>query len=675
MGYKKWIFPNVDKQLVAELADDCGLDPLLVFIACARGMFDAYEIEQFITKEPEFSDPYDYSGISEAVERINIAIESGEKVLVFGDYDCDGVTATAILVKYLRSRGVDVSYKIPHRLDDGYGISCSAIKQAAEDGVTLIITVDNGINAIKEAEFALSNEIDLIITDHHIPLGEIPNAVAVVDPHLDKGDDYLFCDLCGAGVAFKLVCALEGRNPEEMIFEYGDLVALGTIADVVPLIRENRELVAVGLELINRRKNNGIRALMSASGSKFATSGSVGFTLSPRINAAGRMATADTAVQLLLSESLEDAEYYASLLDRLNSERQETEQKIFEEALLEIEDKKLYDDRVIVVSKFGWHKGVIGIVASKIAERYMKPTIIISENGESSCGSGRSFGSFSLFDAINSCAYLLKKFGGHELAAGVTLSVDDIDEFRKEINKFSADSKMTFAELKIDCRIKPRAFTIDAVKALKSFEPYGANNPTPLFAVTDCKIVDINSLSNGKHIRLKLKKEESLFYAVMFAVSKEDFAYSIGDIVDVAVALDINTYNNTESVSIIVKSIRKSGIDYDAFEDDLIAINDLNNGFKNHNLNKINPSREDIAVVFRFLKQNQNKTADFIENALLNQLNIGKIKISLVALSQLGIINFNNGKYCLNEFTGKADLLSAPVLMKLNSLVKEGGLC
>lgn len=675
MGYKKWVFPNVDKQLVSELADDCGLDPLVVFIACSRGMFDAYEIEQFISKEPEYSDPYDYSGISEAVERINIAIESDEKVLIFGDYDCDGVTATAILVKYLKSRGLNVSYKIPHRLDDGYGISCEAIKEAVDDGVTLIITVDNGINAIKEAEFALEQGIDLIVTDHHIPLGELPNAVAVIDPHLDEGDDYLFCDFCGAGVAFKLINALDNRNPEEIIYEYADLVALGTIADVVPLIRENREIVSLGLELINRRRNYGIKALMQVCGSKFATSNSVGFTLSPRINAAGRMSTADIAVKLLLSESMEDAEYYASLLDRLNNERQETEQRIFEEAIKEIEDKKLYSDKVLVVSKPGWHKGVIGIVASKIAERYMKPTIVISEDGELSCGSGRSFGSFSLFDAINSCAHILKKFGGHELAAGVTLAAEDIDEFRTEINKFSSSNELEFAKLNIDCRIKPRAFTVDAVKALKAFEPYGANNPAPLFAVTECKILDINSLSNGKHIRLKLKKEDSVFYAVLFAVSKEDFSYSVGDVIDVAVALDINTYNNTESVSIIVKAVRKSGVDYEAYENELVMLDKLDNGSLNcSNISAIYPSRDEIAVVFRFLKANPDKTADFIENALLSQLSIGKIKVSLNALCELGIISFKNYKYYLNEFNGKADLMSAPVLVKLNSLVKEGEL-
>ena len=676
MGYKKWVFPNVDKQLVSELADDCGLDPLVVFIACARGMFDPYEIEQFVSKEPELSDPYDYSGIREAVERINIAIESNEKVLVFGDYDCDGVTATAILVRYLKSRGLDVSYKIPHRLDDGYGISCDAIKEAADEGVTLIITVDNGINAIKEAEFAVSLGVDLVITDHHIPLGELPNAVAVIDPHIDEGDDYLFCDLCGAGVAFKLVCALDDRPAEEMIYEYADLVALGTIADVVPMIRENREIVALGLELINRRRNNGIKALMQASGAKFASSGSVGFTLSPRINAAGRMATADIAVKLLLAESFEDAEYYASVLDRLNTERQETEQKIFEEAIKEIEDKQFYNDRVIVVSKPGWHKGVIGIVAAKIAERYSKPTIVISEDGDLSCGSGRSISGFSLFDAISSCAHLLKKFGGHELAAGVTLSCDDIDEFRAEINKFSDKKDIRFAELNIDCRIKPRAFTVDAVKALKVFEPYGANNPVPLFAVTECKILDINLLSNGKHIRLKLRKEESTFFAVMFAVSKEDFSYSVGDTVDVAVTLDINTYNNTESVSVIVKSLRKSFVDYDSFEKDVLAVSSLQNGVlcSSDALN-ILPNRDDIAVVFRYIKSNSGKSAEFVENALLSSLNIGKIKVALYALMELGIISFSEGKYYINEYSGKVDLQSAPILKKINSLVKEGELC
>ena len=483
MNYKRWIFPKVDKTLAVEIADDCGLAPLVVLIACARGLTDPYEIEQFFSKEPDFSDPYEYSGISEAVERINIALEEQEKLIVFGDYDCDGVTSTALLTTYLKKRGADVSFFVPDREKDGYGISVSAIERAAEDGVTLIITVDNGINAVKEVERANELGVDVVITDHHLLQGEVPNAVAVVDPHIDEECDWIFSELCGVGVAFKLVCALDGRPCEEMIYEYADLVALGTIADIVPLKGENRIIVNEGLRLINRRSNMGIRALVETANIKYVTAGNAAFTVCPRINAAGRMANADIAVKLLTADNYEDALYYAGVLDRLNTERQTAEQDIFDSAVKIIEQNGYHRNRVIVVDGCGWHVGVIGIAASKLVERYNKPCIVISSSGEQSVGSGRSIDGFSLFGALTASAHTLVKFGGHELAAGLTVREDEINNFRKAINLYAESMEVPFAKFKIDCRIKPHALTLDAAKALKAFEPYGAGNPTPVFGV------------------------------------------------------------------------------------------------------------------------------------------------------------------------------------------------
>lgn len=669
MNYKKWIFPEIDKQTVSEVAEDCGLDPLVVLIAFARGLTEPYEIEQFIEKEPEFSDPYDLSGMSEAVERINIALESEEKILVFGDYDCDGITATAILVKYLKSKGADVSYRIPDRESEGYGISIKAIEEAFNDGVTLIITVDNGINALKEAERANELGVDLVITDHHLPLGELPDACAVVDPHIDEDCDWIFHDLCGAGVAFKLVCAIESRPPEEMIYEYADLVALGTIGDVMPLKDENRAIVNVGLQMLNRKLNVGVRALTEVASAKYLTAGSVAFTLCPRINAAGRMSTAETALKLLISDSFEDASYYAGCLDRLNAERQRIEQDIFIEACNIIEQKGYNRQRVIVVAGDNWHVGVIGIAASKLTEKYGKPCIVICKNGEKSVGSGRSISGLSLFDAISSCSDMLSKFGGHELAAGLTIDEEKIDEFRIKINEYSKNIPFNFAEVRPDCKIKPRAFTVDAAKALRSLEPFGVGNPVPLFACLESKIIAVYPLAGGKHLRLRLQKDGYSFQALLFNTTPENFEYRVGDVIDVAVNLDVNTYNDQESVSIIIKAIRLSGLDDLSLEKQLELIEKLNgNQLLSADVDYIYPLREDTIKVFRYIQQHKSTKACFIENDLCRDIPLGKITVALKALLELGIISLEEGLYSLAPVTEKYDLESAPILKNLREL-------
>lgn len=670
MNYKKWVFPEVDKQMVAEIADDCRLDPLVVFIALARGLEDPYEIEQFFEKELDFFNPYELSGMSEAVERINIAIEEKEKILVFGDYDCDGVTATALLTTYLKKRGADVDYFVPDRENDGYGISVKAIEKAHEDGVTLIITVDNGINAVNEVERANELSVDVVVTDHHLLQDELPNAVAVVDPHIDGDCDWIFSDLCGVGVAFKLVCALESRPCEEVIYEYADLVALGTIADIVPLVSENRAIVSVGLQLINRRQNLGVKALIEVAGAKFVTAGNAAFTLCPRINAAGRMANADIAVKLLMSENYDDALYYAGCLDRLNAERQQIEQEIFQSACDIIEQNGYHRQRVIVVSGFGWHVGVIGIAASKLVEKYGKPCIVISASGERSVGSGRSIAGFSLFDALSASSSVLVKFGGHELAAGLTVEEEKIDLLRKAINEYASKCEVPFQKIKVDCRLKPRALTLDVAKALKAFEPYGAGNPTPVFGIMESQLVGVQPLANGKHVRLKLRRENTDFGAVMFGVSPEDLPFKVGDLLDLAVTLDVNVYNNTESVSVIVRAFRKSGLDDEDLEKQLSSLekfycNDANIS----DAQNICPTRDDIAVVFRYLRSNDGVLLKRLENDLLSCLPIGKITVSIEALCELKLAEISDGKLKLLPFQGKTDLDSAEILKNLKSMI------
>ncbi len=670
MNYKRWIFPEVDKELAGMLADDCGIDPLSAVIALSRGMSDPYDVEQFFETEPNFGDPYELSGMSEAVDRIHMALDENEKILVFGDYDCDGVTSTALLSGYLKEKNADVSYYVPDRENDGYGISKKAIEKAQQDGVSLIVTVDNGINAVAEVEYANELGVDVVVTDHHLLQGEIPNATAVVNPHIDTECDWIFSDLCGVGVAFKLVCALEGASQEELIYRYGDLVALGTVADIVPLKSENRAIVSVGLGLINRRQNNGIKALIEVSNSKYINAGNAAFTLCPRINAAGRMANADLAVKLLMSESYDDALYYAGCLDRLNSERQSAEQAIFEEACEIIERDGLKNDRVIVVNGNGWHVGIIGIVASKLCEKYGKPAIVISNNGERSVGSGRSISGFSLFDALTFSSDTLVKFGGHELAAGLTVDEENIEDFRKEINRYAKTKTKAFQQIKIDCRLKPRALNLDVAKSLKSFEPYGAGNPTPIFGVTECTLIGVQSLANGKHIRLKLRRDNIDFYAIMFGVGPDSFSFKIGEAVDLAVTLDVNVYNNTESVSVIVKGIRKSGVDYEAVEKQLIAFeNYLSGDIDKSEAALICPTREEIGGVYKLIRMNNGVLQERLENELLNRLPIGKLSIAFEVLCELNLIEISNGKLMLLPFEGKTDLDNSKALKKLKAIL------
>ncbi len=672
MNYKKWVFSSVDKDLVSQIADECELDPLIVLIAFSRGMCDPYEIEQFTSLEPDYADPFEYSGMQDAVERINIALESNEKILIFGDYDCDGVTATALLTKYLRSKGADVDYYIPDRENEGYGISVSAIEKAEADGVSLIITVDNGINAVNEAKYAIEQGVDLVITDHHLPQGEIPNAVAVVDPHIDEDCDWLFCDLCGVGIAFKLVCALEGKSCEEMIYEYGDLVTLGTIADVVPLVKENRSIVSTGLKVINRKQSSGIKALIEVSAVKYVTAGNTAFTLCPRINAAGRMSNADIAVKLLLEENLEQALYYAEVLDRLNAERQNIEQDIFDSACNLIEQNGFNKDKIIVVDGYGWHVGVIGIAASKLTEKYGKPCIVISNSNDKSVGSGRSVAGFSLFNAISAVSHTLIKFGGHALAAGITIEADKIETFRKAINNYACEIEMPFPSVKIDCRIKPRALTVDVAKSLKVFEPFGCSNTVPIFAVMESKLTDIQPLSGGKHLRLRLRKENYDYSAVLFGMSADSFAYKTGDIVDIAVTLDINVYNNTEYSSIIIKAIKKSMLNLEEVENQLRIIDKIYNGeISTAEADKVYPKREDMALVYRFLRDNDGITVQKAENELLDFLPVGKIEIAFSALSELLLIEIKNDKISLLKSDHKVQLESAEILSKLKKL--KGG--
>ncbi len=564
MRRKKWVVTKGNKDLAAQVAQELSIDPFAALLVTSRGFENTDEIADFFDPDaPLCLSPLSIADMGKAAERINRAIDDFEMICVFGDYDADGVTATALLYSYLETRGANVIRYIPDRLAEGYGLNIGAIERLAEMGVKLIVTVDNGVSAIDEAVRAKELGIDLIITDHHKVGDVLPDAVAVVDPHREDCPSS-FKEMSGVGVAFKLACALEGDDGDILIEEYGDLVALGTIGDVVTLTGENRVMVRRGLRLINECPRPGINALMEIAGvgEKIFSASTAAFTVCPRINAAGRMGSANKALDLLLSDDDVAAEQIAQVINEMNSERQQTETSIFSSASAMINSETgIINDKIIVVDGEGWHQGVIGIVAARITERYGRPCIVISREGDTARGSCRSIEGFSIYDAIEAVSDCLDHFGGHTLAAGLGLESSRIEEFRRRINEYAADKPMPFALQKIDCRLLPTSISLDMLSAISLLEPFGSGNPQPCFGLFGVKIEETASVSEGKHMRMVVSKNGARTGVVFFGMPERRFPYEKGDTVDLAVNLDRNIYNGETRVSVIIRGIKPSQTD------------------------------------------------------------------------------------------------------------------
>ncbi len=561
MRRKKWLVSKGSKDMAAQIAQELSVDPFAALLVTSRGFENIDEINDFFDADaPLTLSPFSIADMSKGAERINRAIDDFELICVFGDYDADGVTATALLYSYLETRGANVIRYIPDRLTEGYGLNIGAVEELAERGVGLIITVDNGVSAIDEAVRVKELGMELIVTDHH-KVGEVlPDCYAVIDPHRADCPSG-FKEMSGVGVAFKLVCALEGDDGDILIEEYGDLVALGTIGDVVTLTGENRVMVRRGLRLMNDCPRPGINALMEAAGvgDKAVSASTAAFTVCPRINAAGRMGSAHKALDLLLCEDDDTASLLAQEINAMNALRQKTETEIFASAASMLtSDSEISNDRIIVVDGEGWHQGVIGIVAARITERFGRPSIVISRNGENAKGSCRSVEGFSIYDAIESVSDCLDHFGGHTLAAGIGLDSSKIDEFRRRINEYARNKEMPFALQKIDCRLLPSSISIDMLSSLSLLEPFGAGNPQPCFGLFGVRIDELSSLSDGKHIRMVVSKGGARTGVVFFGMPEKRFPFDKGDTVDLAVNLDKNAYNGETRVSVIVRGIRPS---------------------------------------------------------------------------------------------------------------------
>ncbi len=644
MSRKKWVVAPADRELAREIADECDIDSLIALILVARGYTDPFEVEEFLSDDQQLCDPFELVDMDKAVERINSAITAGEKICVYGDYDADGVTSTAMLYTYLQSKGADVSYIVPER-EENYGLNFNAVDRMTTAGVTLMITVDNGINAIDEIDYANKNGIDVVVTDHHLPQSELPKAVAIVDPHRVDCPSY-FKHYAGAGVCFKLICALEGASGEEMCAKYADLAAVGTIADVMPLTGENRLIVCRGMEHIESARV-GFSAIMDVAGlrKRGVNAVNVSFGIAPRLNAAGRVGSCDRAVKLLISKDRADADRIAQDINEANVQRQTLERQISEQAIALIEEQGLEYDRVIVVCGEGWHHGVIGIVASRICERYGRPAIVLSVEGKEASGSARSVGDFSLYNAISACESLLNRFGGHAQAAGLSMPAEKVADFRRMINKYAADEygDMPFSELRIDCKLRPTAFTPDLVHSLEVLAPFGTGNSVPVFGLFGMKIERLTSVgASSNHLRLELSREGASVTVMYFGRNAERFGYEVGDLVDLAVTAEISEYSGREQVTLSAKGIRPAGIDEDRLLGDIRLYERLRRSeelgaAKGENL----LTRDRVAAVYRAVR----KGFDGEGEALLSRVgdcSYLQLRLCLDVLEEVGLIASHN---------------------------------
>ena len=563
MLQKKWLLKEFDKNRVVEISKEFGISPLTSIILYNRGISESAEIAEFLKCDLEnLHDPYLMKDMDKAVSRIRQALDANEKITIYGDYDVDGITSIAILYKHLTSMGFEVDYYIPDRIQEGYGVNRDALDIIKENGTKVVITVDTGITAVEETEYAKSIGMDIIITDHHECKETIPEAYAALDPKR-KDCTYPFKNLAGVGVAFKLIQALDDKTSvSELIEKYSDLICLGTVADISPLIDENRIIVTKGLEKFANTENIGLKALIDVSinNNKAITTSTIGYIIAPRINASGKLGCASRSVEMFLTSDKEKAYELANDLCEENTIRQQTEQKMFAEALEYLENNPaIKEDKVLVIAHENWHHGIVGIVSSKITEKFFKPSILFAVDGNEAKGSGRSISGFNLFEALENTSDILEKFGGHELAAGLSIKTDNIEKFREAINQQTVtdvDQTAIIPTVAIDAVIKPSYITLETVDEINKLQPFGVENPSPVFAVRNIKIHKISTMSEGKHLRMTLLKDNKFLDAVGFGMGEYYNHLKEGDFIEVAFGLDINDYKGFKNVQLILKDIK-----------------------------------------------------------------------------------------------------------------------
>lgn len=672
MAHKKWVLREADKSLANDLSEKFNIDPFIAYLLVARGVDSELAFSDFVSESVKLVSPFDFKDMDRAAQTINTSLKNNERICIFGDYDCDGVTSTAIMLKYLRKQGADVFHYIPSREGEGYGLNNNAIDEIKRKNTSLIITVDNGISAFDEADHIYSLGMKLVITDHHQPSEILPRAEAVVNPHL-KDNNLEFREYCGAGVAFKLICALEGNNSDKLIDEYIDLVAIGTIGDVVPLVNENRVFVREGLKKINNNPSPAVKAFKDINKDKKYSANDIAFQLCPKINAVGRMSHANAALEFLISDDyIECSEKFNELLSE-NANRQEEEKNILDDISHKIEKNPfLVSNRVIVIAGQGYHQGVVGIVASHIVEKYSKPAIIIGidKNGTAR-GSARSIDGFNIFEAINSCQEDIIQFGGHPLAAGVTLKEENIELFTKHINEYALREYeiMPPQKLVVDCMLSPFYLSLDLLKNLSVLEPYGASNPQAVFGIKKMKLISVSPMSEGKHIRLELEKRGRVFRVIKFSSPYDEFPYSTGDYLDLAVRITDNFFNGKHFLSVQATDIRLSSSDDERYFDE-------KNKYELFIQSKIAdkslyPKRNVSADVYRFLSLNggYNYGVENLYFRMQDKLTYGQLLFSLEAFKETGLISVFGDKIKLNEIKNKVNLEETKILKSLKEII------
>ena len=686
MKFKKWTIGTPKEQDVA-LLRGAGYPYLLSTVLAARGISFAEDAAEFLDRERSLTtSPMLMRDMDKAVERIQRAIAGGETVAVFGDYDVDGITSTVLLLDYLKSCGVNCLRYIPRRIEDGYGLSCDAIQGLHDQGATLMITVDCGITGNEEVAFARSLGMDVVVTDHHECKETLPDAVAVVDPHRPDCP-YPFKHLAGVGVALKLVMALGGENREDALFaRYCTLAAIGTVADVMRMEGENRTIVSCGLEALPHTDFVGVHALLKESGllGKPITSIQIGFVLSPRINAAGRMGKADLAADLLETSDPARAEELARQLCDLNRERQAVEQAICADAVSKIQSLRSEERSALVLSSENWHQGVVGIVASRLSEKYSCPSFMIHLKDGTGKGSCRSYGGFNLFAALESCADLLDGFGGHELAAGFTIQEGNIDAFRQRMNRYvrsASGGELPVSSLDIDAAITcPGDVSLSEVEHLSQLEPYGAGNPRPTFALLGATVDAVQSVGQGKHLKLRLSKGTCRFDAIFFSVTEEECGVAAGMRVDAAFYLQANTFRGNTTLQLQLVDIRPSLTPSRHEAADLELLDRLVAGgpLTAQETSRLNASREQFGAYWVLLERRlrQGKVEEDLL-PFLRQLaaqagggeSFLRAGLALRVFDERGLLSMNqeSGRLtlCLNPIQGKVDLFASPYLSRL----------
>lgn len=559
---KKWQVYQVDNEKVEQIQQKYEVNKLLATILANRGIVEEKQIDKFLhPKRSDFYNPYEMPDMEIAVSRIIKAIENEEKTIIYGDYDVDGITSVTVLKSFLEERGLEVAEYIPNRLNEGYGLNNNAVEKIASQGYTLMITVDCGISAVEEVRYANELGIETIITDHHEPGNELPAALAVVDAKR-KDNKYPFRNLAGVGVVFKLSQAIGMRLDleEKEYLKYLDIVCIGTISDIVPLVDENRVIVKLGLKLVEQTKNLGLKSILKSAGYSKIDSTTISFGVAPRINASGRMGHQEDALKLFLSKEIDEVNELTQKLNDYNRIRQETEKNIYAEVISKIEKDNLSEKNTIVVMGKNWHHGVIGIVSSKITEMYFKPSILLCEEDDCGKGSGRSIPGFDLYEALTECKEFIDRFGGHSMAIGINIKKEKFKNFKDKLEEIATQKHIEdiVPILKIDAQVSLDEISKDMVDSLKELEPFGEENKTPLFVFKNLKIDSIRALSEGKHLKLTLKDSKNIVNAIGFNLGELTNEYKIDDRVDVVGNLEINSFNGMENIQINIKDIMKS---------------------------------------------------------------------------------------------------------------------